>query len=145
MRSEARNGRSMGLGIRRPMAGFRGRWGGKWLGRRGWGANRGRRGRGGRRGGRRPPPPSREQLDQEIEVIFQLRSLATFLYICTKVYMSGTKSVLDKQLDDYRYFLPLLKRKNSSVVFRNFFSKIICSGWRGLLRAEAFSTLCNFR
>ena len=47
--------------------------------------NRGRRGGGGRRGARRPPPPSREQLDKEIEV-----------------YMSGTKSVLDKQLDDYR-------------------------------------------
>ena len=123
MRSEARNGRSMGLGIRRPMAGFRGRWGGKWLGRRGWGANRGRRGRGGRRGGRRPPPPSREQLDQEIEVIFELRPLATFLYICTKVYMSGTKSVLDKQLDDYRYFLPLLKRKKLIVVFRYFVQK----------------------
>ena len=73
MRSDARNGRSMGLGVRRPMMGGRGRRGGKWLGRRGgWGVNRGRRGGGGRgggrRGARRPPPPSREQLDKEIEV-----------------------------------------------------------------------------
>ena len=74
MRSDARNGRSMGLGVRRPMMGGRGRRGGKWLGRRGgWGVNRGRRGGGGRgggrRGARRPPPPSREQLDKEIEVV----------------------------------------------------------------------------
>ena len=70
MRSDARNGRSMGLGVRRPMMGGRGRRGGRWLGRRGgWGVNRGRRGGGGRRGARRPPPPSREQLDKEIEVV----------------------------------------------------------------------------
>ena len=111
MRSDARNGRTMGLGVRRPMMGGRGRRGGKWLGRRGgWGVNRGRRGGGGRgggrRGARRPPPPSREQLDKEIEVVSPC-------YVCTvkcrlinslqyQVYMSGTKSVLDKQLDDYR-------------------------------------------
>ena len=58
--------------------------GGRWLGRRQHGAGR----RGGVRRGvanRRPPPPSREQLDQELDS-----------------YMSGTRSVLDKQLDDYR-------------------------------------------
>ena len=58
--------------------------GGRWLGRRQQGAGR----RGGVRRGvanRRPPPPSREQLDQELDS-----------------YMSGTRSVLDKQLDDYR-------------------------------------------
>ena len=36
------------------------------------------------RGRREPAPPSREQLDQELET-----------------YMEGTKTVLDKQLDDY--------------------------------------------
>ena len=55
------------------------RKGGKW--RRGRGRGRGL-GRG--RGRRDPAPPSREQLDQELET-----------------YMEGTKTVLDKQLDDY--------------------------------------------
>ena len=87
----------------------------RWLGRRGWGVNRGRRGGGGRRGGaRRPPPPSREQLDKEIEVG------STFVNILSisipQVYMSGTKSVLDKQLDDYRFLF--LSFKFSSLKFR---------------------------
>ena len=86
----------------------------RWLGRRGWGVNRGRRGGGGRRGAaRRPPPPSREQLDKEIEVG------STFVYILSisnpQVYMSGTKSVLDKQLDDYRF--PFLSFKFPSLKF----------------------------
>ena len=90
----------------------------RWLGRRGWGVNRGRRGGGGRRGGaRRPPPPSREQLDKEIEVG------STFVYILSiivlpQVYMSGTKSVLDKQLDDYRFLF--LSFKFSSFGSRHF-------------------------
>ena len=76
--------------------------------------NRGRRGGGGRRGGaRRPPPPSREQLDKEIEVG---SILVYILSICIlQVYMSGTKSVLDKQLDDYRF--PFLSFKFSSLKF----------------------------
>ena len=79
--------------------------------------NRGRRGGGGRRGGaRRPPPPSREQLDKEIEVG------STFVYILSisipQVYMSGTKSVLDKQLDDYRFLF--LSFKFSSFGSRHF-------------------------
>lgn len=76
-------------GFRRRRGGFlnRGvpRWGG-FRNRNRWG--QGRRGRGGRwrRGGQRrqPPPPSREQLDKEIDS-----------------YMSETKGFLDKQLDDY--------------------------------------------
>ena len=68
---------------------YGGRWGG-FRNRNRWGVfRRGGRGgrfrRGGRGGGRRqPPPPSREQLDNELDS-----------------YMAGTKSVLDKQLDDY--------------------------------------------
>ena len=86
MRSDTRNGRNMGLGVRRPMMGGRGRRGGRWLGRRGgWGVYRGRRGGGGRRGARRPPPPSREQLDKEIEVVSNSHSAspANFLYRIT--------------------------------------------------------------
>ena len=48
--------------------GWRGRAGGRW-----------------RRGGRNQgPPPSKEQLDKELDS-----------------YMSGTKAFLDRQLDDY--------------------------------------------
>ena len=54
-----------------------------------WGQGRGRggrfnRGRGGRGRRQQGPPPSREQLDKEIDS-----------------YMAGTKGVLDKELDDY--------------------------------------------
>ena len=53
-----------------------------------WGQGRGRfnRGRGRGRGGRRQqgPPPSREQLDKEIDS-----------------YMAGTKGILDKEIDEY--------------------------------------------
>ena len=56
----------------------RNRWG---QGRRGWGG-RFRRGGGGRR--QQGPPPSREQLDKEIDS-----------------YMAGTKGVLDREIDDY--------------------------------------------
>ena len=74
--------------------------------------NRGRRGGGGRRGGaRRPPPPSREQLDKEIEVGSILVYILSISIL--QVYMSGTKSVLDKQLDDYRF--PFLLHANFQV------------------------------
>ena len=53
--------------------------GGRWRGGRGRG-----RGQGRGRGGREAAPPSREQLDKELES-----------------YMAGTRNVLDKQLDDY--------------------------------------------
>lgn len=64
------------------------RRGGRWFGgyQRRWGQRGSLRIRGGRRAGRRfePPPPSREQLDKELDS-----------------YMAGTKSVLDKEMDDY--------------------------------------------
>jgi len=44
---------------------------------RGWGGGRGR-------GGRRPPPPSREELDKELDS-----------------YMAGTKGLLDQEMDEY--------------------------------------------
>ena len=70
-----------------------GRGGGRWfgLGRQGWGQGFARRraGRGrrkGRRGGGRknPPPPTREELDKELDC-----------------YMAETKGVLDKEMDAY--------------------------------------------
>ena len=49
-----------------------------------WGVGA-RRGRRGGQAGRRPPPPSKEELDKEIDS-----------------YMSGTRAFLDKELEDYR-------------------------------------------
>jgi len=59
----------------------------RWIGRRVAWRTANRRGRGaGQRGAiKRPPPPTKEQLDKEIDS-----------------YMAGTRSVLDQQLDDYR-------------------------------------------
>ena len=54
--------------------------GGRGRGSRG----RGGRGRGGRGGGRRQPPPTREELDKELDS-----------------YMAGTKGLLDKEMDEY--------------------------------------------